>query len=130
MNNFLDEVTPKLSNEILGLIVLGPNQLNVDQLQYFNLNFFLDGLLSQKGKELSHTDTFLTKQFNQTVFLLYFDEEKTDDLHLSLKNILSMLKNEFKVRQKILVTSINRNEVVGVEKLKSAFHSHGLELVI
>ena len=86
--------------------------------------------MSQKGKELFHKDTFLTKQFNQTVFLLYFDENKTDELNLSLKNILSMLKNEFNSRKKVLVTSINHHEVVGVEKLKATFHSHGLELVI
>lgn len=130
MNDFFQTATPKLTQDCLGLIVLGPATLKKTDSDFFHLNFLLDGLLSQKGAELSHKDTFLTKQFGQTIFLLYFDQEKIGELETGLSNTLSMLKGEHQKRKKIVLTGLDQKEIPNSEKLRKSFQKLGLELVI
>lgn len=130
MSDFFAEVSPKLTDSCLGLVVLGPNSLQKDSKAYFHINFLLDGLLAKKGEELHHKDTFLTRQFNQSIFILYFDSSKMDELENGLKNTLSMLKGEFQNRKKVVFAYLDEKENPGAQKFEKLSNNLGLELVI
>ncbi|MFZ4712451.1 MAG: hypothetical protein ACOYL6_01950 [Bacteriovoracaceae bacterium] len=130
MNNFSLEVSPKLNQEFLGLVILGPTVLKSTDPEYYHVNFLLDGLLSQKGSDLNHKDTFLTKQFGHTVFVLYLDQDKMSEISKCVDNSISIMTSELKIRKKILITWLSGKEIPGVEKLQETFLTQGLELVI
>ena len=131
MNNFDTEICPQFDQESLGLIVIGHNDLEKNSLDFFQMNYLLDGLLSQKDQTVAHQDVFFTRQFNQNVFLLFIKDKGINDLKSLLHKSIDALKPVTDKQKKILIYQLKKAEVKAsaLEAIAQELKKKGLILV-
>ncbi len=131
MNNFDAEICPQFDQESLGLIVIGHNALEKQSLDYFQLNYLLDGLLSQRDQTVAHQDVFFTRQFNQHVFLLFVQDKGIGDLKRLLHKSIEALKPVSDKQKNVLVYQLKKAEVKtsALEDIAQELKKYGLTLV-
>lgn len=108
----------------IGIIWLQDEELSEKTEYFFEMNYLMDGLLSQT--EITDKDNFhfyLTKQFSNQFFLIYKDCSKK----MNVDNLISIIKNSTNLinseRSNILIFSqskrVNSNSLI--EQLKKKF---------
>ena len=108
MSEIRKEVTPLTK----GIIWLTSDEVSVQNSNYQDVDYLLDGLLTANLKATNHVSSrvIVGRNFNQSLFVMIVKELKASELD----SYLSLFKNELNTENDILVL----DEVEGFENLR------------